>query len=99
MPLQSVLNLYVIVERRQAMVTPAEKWEGKLVVSLVFPKYRIEGVKANCQFALHSRRGFHFSGRRNLTSRLLSQPQRSIISTPHATQNRPRSRETPSVSV
>jgi hypothetical protein len=32
---------------------------GKLAVCPVFPKGRIEGIKANCQFALPSRRDFH----------------------------------------
>src|SRR5262249_5564907 len=40
---------------------------GKLAVCPVFPKDRIEGVKANCQFALPRAAIFILSGRRNAT--------------------------------
>jgi hypothetical protein len=41
------------------MMKMAARGQGKLAVCLVFPKDRIEGIKANCQFALPSRRDFH----------------------------------------
>jgi hypothetical protein len=40
------------------MVTPTEKWQGKLAVCLFFPKGRIEGVKANFLGAQASLPGF-----------------------------------------
>jgi hypothetical protein len=35
----------------ETMKIAARVW-GKLAVCLVFPKERVDGVKANCQFAL-----------------------------------------------
>jgi hypothetical protein len=44
----------------QRHVKLLRKGRGKLAVCLIFPKVRIERVKANCQFALPSRRDFHY---------------------------------------
>jgi len=46
---------------------------------MVFPKGRIERVKANCQFALHSRRDFYCfkASRRDMLNPSENQPRRN----------------------